>query len=113
MEVRALLRHTRTAPRKARLVADLIRGKNVNDAINILQFTRKKAADTIQKLLKSAIANAEENHKVLDVEDLFVKNVRVDEGVTWKRNMARARGTSTMIQKKTSHITLVLEEKES
>ena len=113
MEVRALLRHTRTAPRKARLVADLIRGKNVNDAINILQFTRKRAADTFQKLLKSAIANAEENHKVLDVEDLFVKNVRVDEGVTWKRNMPRARGTSTMIQKKTSHITLVLEEKGS
>jgi len=113
MEVRALLRHTRTAPRKARLVADLIRGKNVNDAINILQFTRKRAADTFQKLLKSAIANAEENHKVLDVEDLFVKNVRVDEGVTWKRHMPRARGTSTMIQKKTSHITLVLEEKES
>ena len=113
MEVKALLRHTRTAPRKARLVADLIRGKNVNDAINILQFTRKRAADTFQKLLKSAIANAEENHKVLDVEDLFVKNVRVDEGVTWKRNMPRARGTSTMIQKKTSHITLVLEEKES
>ena len=100
MEVKALLRHTRTAPRKARLVANLIRGKNVNDAINILQFTRKRAAEIFQKLLKSAIANAEENHKVLDVEDLFVKNVRVDEGVTWKRNMPRARGTSTMIQKK-------------
>ncbi|MAR69269.1 MAG: 50S ribosomal protein L22 [Nitrospinota bacterium] len=113
MEVKALLRHTRTAPRKARLIANLIRGKNVNDAINILQFTRKRAADTFQKLLKSAIANAEENHKVLDVEDLFVKNVRVDEGVTWKRHMPRARGTSTKIEKKTSHITLVLEEKES
>ena len=113
MEVKALLRHTRTAPRKARLVANLIRGKNVTDAINILQFTRKRAADVFQKLLKSAIANAEENHKVLDVEDLMVKNVMVDEGVTWKSNMPRARGTSTMIQKKTSHITLVLEEKES
>ena len=112
MEVRALLRHTRTAPRKARLIADLIRGKNVNDAINILAFTRKRAAGTFQKLLKSAIANAEENHKVLDVDDLVVKNVRVDEGVTWKRHMPRARGTSTMIQKKTSHITLILEEKE-
>ena len=113
MEVRALLRHTRTAPRKARLIAGLIRGKDVNDAINILQFTRKRAANTFQQLLKSAIANAEENHKVLDVEDLFVKTVTVDEGVTWKRHMPRARGTSTMIQKKTSHITLVLEEKET
>jgi len=113
MEVRALLRHTRTAPRKARLVADLIRGKNVNDAINILAFTRKRAAGVFQKLLKSAIANAEENHKVLDVDDLVVKNVRVDEWGTLKRNMPRARGTSTMIQKKTSHIILILEEKES
>ena len=59
MEVKALLRHTRTAPRKARLVANLIRGKNVTDAINILQFTRKRAADVFQKLLKAAIANAE------------------------------------------------------
>ncbi|MBT5027290.1 MAG: 50S ribosomal protein L22 [Nitrospinaceae bacterium] len=113
MEVRALLKHTRTAPRKARLVADMIRGKNVNDAINILAFTRKRAAGTIQKLLKSAIANAEENHKVLDVDDMVIKNIRVDEGVTWKRNMPRARGTSNMIQKKTSHITLILEDKES
>tara|TARA_Y100001936_G_C15798602_1_gene520303 strand:+ start:446 stop:733 length:288 start_codon:yes stop_codon:yes gene_type:complete len=95
------------------LIAGLIRGKDVGDAINILQFTRKSAADTFQKLLKSAVANAEENHKVLDVEDLFIKTVSVDEGVTWKRHMPRARGTSTMIQKKTSHITLVLEEKES
>ena len=113
MEVRALLRHTRTAPRKARLIADLIRGRNVSDAINILQFTRKRAADTFQRLLKSAIANAEENHKVLDVDDMFIKTVTVDEGVTWKRHMPRARGTSTMIQKKTSHISFVLEEKES
>ena len=113
MEVKALLRHTRTAPRKARLIADLIRGKGVSDAISILAFTRKRAAGTFQKLLKSAIANAEENHKVLDVDYLVVKNVRVDEGVTWKRNLPRARGTSNMIQKKTSHITLILEEKES
>jgi large subunit ribosomal protein L22 len=113
MEVKALLRHTRTTPQKARLVANLIRGKNVNDAINILSFTRKRVAEKFQKLLKSAIANAEENHKVLDVEDLIIKNVMVDEGVTWKRNMPRARGSATTIQKKTSHITLILEEKES
>jgi large subunit ribosomal protein L22 len=113
MEVKALLKHTRTTPQKARLIANLIRGKNVNDAINILAFTRKRAAGVFQKLLKSAIANAEENHKVLDVDDMRVKTVYVDEGATWKRNMPRARGTSNMIQKKTSHITLILEEKES
>ncbi|MFQ5450589.1 MAG: 50S ribosomal protein L22 [Nitrospinaceae bacterium] len=112
MEVKAILRHTRTAPRKARLVAGLIRGKNVNEAMNILTFTHKRVAQAFQKLLKSAIANAEENHKVLDVDDLFVKNICVDEGVTWKRNMPRARGMATMIRKRTSHITLVLDEKQ-
>lgn len=112
MEVRAKLKHSRTAPRKARLVADLIRGKNVNDAMNVLAFTRKRAADVFQRLLKSALANAEENHKVLDVDDLFVKKITVDEGVTWKRQLPRARGMSNMIRKRTSHITLVLDEKE-
>lgn len=111
MEVRAVLRHTRTAPRKARLVADMIRGKNVNDAMNILTFLRKRVAQEFQKLLKSAIANAEENHKVMDVDDLIVKKVNVDEGVTWKRNMPRARGMATTILKRTSHITMILDEK--
>ena len=92
MEVRAILRHTRTTPQKARLVANMIRGKNVNDAMNILAFLQKRVAGQFQKLLKSAIANAEENHKVLDVDDLVVKTVCVDAGVTWKRNMPRARG---------------------
>lgn len=111
MEVKAVLKHTRSAPRKTRLVADMIRGKNVNDAMNILMFTRRRVAQTLQKLLKSAIANAEENHKILDVDDLFVKQIRVDEGATWKRNMPRARGMATLIRKRTSHITLVLDEK--
>ena len=111
MEVRAILRDTRTTPRKARLVADLIRGKNVNEAMNILAFTRKRVAKSIQKLLKSAIANAEENHKVLDVEDLFVKNIKVDKGVVWRRQLPRARGMATPILKRTSHITIVLDEK--
>ena len=77
MEVKAILKRTRTAPQKARLVARLIYGKNVNDAMNILQLTRKKAARIMQKILKSALANAEENHKVLDVDDMFVKRVTV------------------------------------
>jgi len=111
MQVQAKLRHTRTAPWKARLVSNMIRGKNVNDAMNILMFTPKRVAEKFQKLLKSAIANAEENHKVLDVDDLVVKNVLVDEGVTWKRNLPRARGMATMLRKRTSHITLILEEK--
>ncbi|NIQ03754.1 MAG: 50S ribosomal protein L22, partial [Nitrospinaceae bacterium] len=95
-----------------RLVADLIRGKNVNEAMNLLTFTRKRAARKIQKLLKSAIANAEENHKILDVDDLVVKTIFVDEGVTWKRTMPRARGMATLIRKRTSHITLILDEKQ-
>ncbi len=110
MEVRAILRHTRTTPQKARLVANMIRGKNVNDAMNLLTFLQKRVAKEFQKLLKSAIANAEENHKVLDVDDLIVKRVNVDEGVTWKRNMPRARGMATIIRKRTSHITLILDE---
>ena len=112
MDVTAKLKHARTAPRKARLIADLIRGKNVNEAMNTLVFTRKKAANMFQKLLKSALANAEENHKVVDVDDLFIKKVTVDEGVTWKRQLPRARGMATLVRKRTSHITLVLDEKE-
>ncbi|PIQ96427.1 MAG: 50S ribosomal protein L22 [Nitrospinae bacterium CG11_big_fil_rev_8_21_14_0_20_56_8] len=113
MEVKAILKHTRTSPRKAALVADLIRGKNVNDAMNILQFTQKKPARLFQKLLKSALANAEENHKVLDVDDMYVKRAQVDQGVTWKRSLPRARGMATAIRKRTSHLTLVLDEKEA
>ncbi len=111
MDVKARLRHTRIGPRKARLVADMIRGKNVNDAMNVLTFTRKKAARTIQQLLKSALANAEENHKVVAIDDLIVKNITVDEGVAWKRQMPRARGMANVIKKRTSHITIVLNEK--
>ena len=111
MEVRAVLKRTRTAPQKARLVARLIRGKNVNDAMNILQLTRKKAARIIQKILKSTLANAEENHKVLDVDDMFVKRITVDQGVVMKRTMPRARGSADTIRKRSSNICLVLGEK--
>ncbi len=111
MDVKARLRHTRIGPQKARLVADMIRGKSVTEAMNVLTFTRKKAARQIQQLLKSALANAEENHKVVDVDDMVVKNITVDEGVAWKRQMPRARGTANQIKKLTSHITIVLNEK--
>jgi large subunit ribosomal protein L22 len=111
MEVRASLKNFRATPRKARLVGNLIRGKKVNDALNVLAFTQKRVAGSMQGLLKSAIANAEENHKILDVDDLFVKNVLVDKGVVWKRQMPRARGMATPIMKRTSHITIILDEK--
>ena len=111
MEVKAVLNKTRTAPQKARLVARLINGKNVNDAMNILQLTQKKAARILQKVLKSALANAEENHKVLDVDDMYVKRITVDQGVVMKRTMPRARGTSNTIRKRSSNICLVLSEK--
>ena len=112
MDVTAKLRHTRTTPQKARLVANMIRGKNVNEAMNLLSFTRKKAAGIFQKLLKSAIANAEENHKVVDVDDLYIKTVYVDPGAIMKRQLTRARGMANLLMKRTSHITLILNEKE-
>ncbi len=111
MDVRASLRQVHVSPQKARLVADMVRGRNVNDAINILAFTRKKSADVISKLLKSAIANAEENHKVVDVDDLFIKAITVDKGITMKRFMPRARGSASPIKKRHSHITIVLNER--
>jgi large subunit ribosomal protein L22 len=111
MDIKAKLRHVRVPPRKASLVADLIRGKNVNEAVSILSFTRKKSAGLFQGLLKSAIANAEENHKVVDIDDLYIKTVLVDCGTVWKRQMPRARGMATPIRKRTSHLTIVLNEK--
>ena len=112
-EAFAISKSIRSSPSKLNFVVNSIRGMKVEKALNVLNFSRRRISQDIKKTLQSAIANAEENHKVLDVEDLFVKNIMVDEGVTWKRHMPRARGTSTKIEKKTSHITLVLEEKES
>jgi large subunit ribosomal protein L22 len=109
MEVRARLRFVRVAPRKARLVADLIRGKGSEEALNILTFTKKAAAKTLIKLLKSAIANANQK-KTIDIDRLYIKKVTVDQGPTMKRYQPRALGRATMIRKRTSHITLVLDE---
>jgi large subunit ribosomal protein L22 len=110
MEVRARLRFVRMAPRKARLVADLIRGKRSEDALNILTFTKKAAAKILIKLLKSAIANATQKKKTIDIDRLFVKKITVDQGPTMKRFQPRALGRATMIRKRTSHITIVLDE---
>jgi large subunit ribosomal protein L22 len=109
MEVRARLRFVRVAPRKARLVADLIRGKGSEEALNILTFTKKAAAQILIKLLKSAIANATQK-KTIDVDRLYIKKVTVDQGPTMKRYQSRALGRATMIRKRTSHITLILDE---
>ena len=109
MEVTAKLRYLRIAPRKVRLVADLVRGKSVEEATHILNFTRKKAARPLFKLLNSAVANASHNFQ-LKKENLYISKLVVDEGPKLKRWRPRARGVTYEIQKKTSHITLVLSE---
>jgi len=109
MSVSARLRYLRIAPRKVRLVVDLIRGKSVEEAQTILNFTLKKAAQPLIKVLKSAIANAKNNFQ-LDSENLYISEIRVDEGPRYKRWMPRARGQASQIQKKTSQVTIILEE---
>jgi len=108
MPVTARLRYLRIAPRKVRLVADLIRGKSVEEAQTVLSFTTKKAAQTLLKLLNSAIANAK--NLELDPANLYIAKILVDEGPKYKRWIARARGRADQIQKKTSHVTIVLDE---
>lgn len=109
MQVTAKLRYLRIAPRKVRLVADLIRGKKVDKAQTILKFTVKKATHPILKLLNSAIANARNNFQLAS-DNLYISKITVDEGPKSKRWMPRARGQAYEIQKKTSHITLVLDQ---
>ncbi|WP_022850613.1 50S ribosomal protein L22 [Limisalsivibrio acetivorans] len=110
MDAVARAKYVRVTPRKARPVADLVRGKNVDDALALLKFTPKKAADFIYKAIKSAAANAEENNDYRDVSKLFVKEIRIDEGPFWKRYRPRAYGRASLIRKRTSHITVVLSE---
>ena len=105
--MRAVAKYVRIAPRKARLVADEIRGKSYPQAVSVLQFTNKRAAEIVGGVVNSAAANAENNND-LDPDDLFVREVRVDEGPTIKRYRARAMGRATMIRKRTSHITVEL-----
>ena len=105
--MRAVAKYVRIAPRKARLVADEVRGKSYPEAVSILSFTNKKGAKIIGDVINSAAANAEHNMDV-DSEELFVREIRVDEGPTIKRYRARAMGRATMIRKRTSHITVEL-----
>jgi len=109
MPVVSKLKYLRIAPRKVRLVADLIRRKKVKQAQTILDFTVKGAAEPLSKLLKTAIADARHNFQ-LDSSNLYISKITVDEGPKYKRWKARSRGIAAPIQKKTSHITLVLSE---
>lgn len=110
MEAKAVAKQVRIAPRKVRLVADLIRGKEVGEAISILRHTPKKASPVVEKLLNSAIANAEHNYE-MEPDNLVVSQAYVDEGITLKRFRPRAMGRASRINKRTSHITVVLTEK--
>ena len=109
MEVRAQLRFLRATPRKVRLVADLIRGKGVQEAVNILHLTNKHAAKDLEKLLKSAIANAENRDEPVDVDRLFVKEVMVDGGPTMKRFRPAPMGRGFRVLKRSSHVTVKLD----
>jgi len=108
--MKAILRQVRISCRKAALVADLVRNKKVEDAINILRFTPKKAAPIIKKVIEAAVANAENNFKQ-NKENLFVKEIVVNEGLTMKRGIHISRGRSHPLLKKTAHIAVKLESK--
>ena len=108
--MKAILKNYRQAPRKVRLVADLIKGKKVDAAKLELSFLSKYAAKPIMELLDSALANAKNNFQI-DKENLIVKNIQVDKGIVLKRFIPRARGSASRINKRTSHLTITLEEK--
>lgn len=111
MEVKATAKYLRISPRKARQIVDLIRGKSAQEALTILQFIPKKSAEMVYKVLKSAVANAENNYN-LDVDQLVVSKAFVDQGPTLKRVRPRAKGRGYLIRKRTSHITVAVSEKE-
>jgi len=112
MEARAISKYVRISPRKARLVVDAIRGKGVNEALRIVHLSTKKAAGPIRKALESAIANAESNFDV-DVDSLFVVKATVDMGRALRRLRPRAYGRADIIRRPTSHITIVVGDRES
>lgn len=110
MEAKAVAKYIRIAPRKVRVVMDLIRGKNVAEAFAILKFTPKAGAEVIEKVLKSAVANAENNFD-MNVDKLYVSAAYVDQGPTLKRIHPRSRGQAFSIMKRTSHVTVVVSER--
>ena len=110
MEAKAVAKYIRIAPRKVRVVMNLIRGKSVAEAFAILKFTPKAGADVIEKVLKSAVANAENNFDI-NVDKLYVSSAYVDQGPTLKRIHPRSRGQAFSILKRTSHVTVIVSEK--
>ena len=108
---KAVLRFAKMSPAKIRQVTPLIKGKNANRALSILQFTNKKGAIILEKILKSAIANTLQKESSIDEDSLYVKEVIVDDGPRMKRVTFHARGGASVIQKRTSHVTIVLESK--
>lgn len=111
MEARAELRHARISARKVKIVIDLIRGKNAKEAIAILKYTNKAAAPMVEKLVKSAIANAVNNNH-MDETKLYISEIYANQGPTMKRIMPKAKGSADRIRKRTSHIVVVLKEVE-
>ena len=111
-EAKATLKFARISSRKVKIVADLIRGKNVDEALAIVKFTPKASSEVIEKLLKSAIANAENNHGMKH-EKLYVAEIFANQGPTLKRIRPASKGSAVRIRKRTSHITIVLKEKEA
>ena len=109
MEIIAKTRMIRISPRKVRLIGDLIKKKNINDASGLLTYMPQKASDILKKLLDSAVANAKQK-KYVDIDNLFVKNVIVDGGPVMKRVLPRAMGRATKVRKRMSHITMILDE---
>ena len=110
MESKAVAKFVRITPRKVRVVLDIIRGKNVAEAFAILKFTPKAGAEVVEKVLRSAVANAENNFD-MDVDKLFIKTAFADEGPTMTRLHPRSRGQAFKILKRTSHVTIVVDEK--
>lgn len=109
MEVKAVARYVRISPMKVRMLADTIKGRPVDKALDMLKFMPQKAAGIVEKVLRSAVANADQQSDV-DIDDLVVSRLIVDRGPMFKRFRARARGRGTRILKRTSHVTVVLTE---
>jgi len=113
MEARATQKYIRVSPQKARLVVDLIRGKSVGDALSTLTFTKKRVTEAVEKVLRSAIANAEEKAEHLDVDRLVVAEAYVGDGPRLKRTRPAPMGRAYRYQRRTSHVTIVVESPES
>ncbi|MGA1874387.1 MAG: 50S ribosomal protein L22 [bacterium] len=111
MKVKAVAKYLPTTSRKAKLVVDLVRGKDLGDALNILKFTPRAASGLVEKLLRSALANAKQNSEIQDIDKLYISEIYATQGPTLKRFQPRARGRAFRIKKRTSHVSVVLEEK--